>query len=194
MDTNEMNIKELNIDFTVKKKRKKKNREQIEENEKPPKKEKQKRVITQTTKWMFSDMDLSNEKQMEYIETIYNKTTETNTNATKIIIQQINQKIYGYKIQDIDKNIYNETEFIPIENVINKLMECKNTCFYCKNPVLVLYEYVREPKQWSLERINNNYGHNTDNVVISCLNCNLHRRTMYHERYLFTKQLSIQKV
>ena len=26
-------------------------------------------------------------------------------------------------------------------------------------------------------------GHNKDNVVISCLNCNLRRRTMHYERY-----------
>jgi hypothetical protein len=26
------------------------------------------------------------------------------------------------------------------------------------------------------------------------LNCNLRRRTMYHERYLFTKQLSVVKL
>jgi hypothetical protein len=26
-------------------------------------------------------------------------------------------------------------------------------------------------------------------VEIACLNCNLRRRTMYHERYVFTKQM-----
>ena len=48
-------------------------------------------------------------------------------------------------------------------------------------------------KQWSLERIENQYGHNKENVEIACLSCNLGRRTMYHERYLFTKQLEIIK-
>jgi len=59
--------------------------------------------------------------------------------------------------------------------------------------VSVLYEIVREPMQWTLERINNDFGHNYGNVEIACLNCNLHRRTMYHERYLFTKELNIIK-
>ena len=66
-------------------------------------------------------------------------------------------------------------------------------CYYCNNPVLVLYEYVREPKQWTVERIDNKFGHNKDNIEIACLNCNLHRRTMHHERYLFTKNLNIIK-
>jgi len=58
---------------------------------------------------------------------------------------------------------------------------------------MVLYKSVREPKQWSVERINNDYGHNKNNVTIACLSCNLSRRTMYHERYRFTKQLIIDK-
>jgi hypothetical protein len=47
--------------------------------------------------------------------------------------------------------------------------------------------------QWTLERIDNDLGHNKNNVEIACLNCNLRRRTMYHERYLFTKELNIIK-
>jgi hypothetical protein len=57
----------------------------------------------------------------------------------------------------------------------------------------ILYEHVREPKQWSLERIDNDYGHNKNNVEIACLSCNLRRKTMYHERFIFTKQLNIVK-
>ena len=60
--------------------------------------------------------------------------------------------------------------------------------------VNVLYKNVREPLQWTLERIDNDYGHNHDNVTIACLECNLRRRTMYHERYVFTKQLVIKKI
>ena len=66
-------------------------------------------------------------------------------------------------------------------------------CFYCQKLVYVLYDNVREPRQWTLERIDNKFGHNMDNVVISCLSCNLKRRCIYHERFLFTKQLNIIK-
>lgn len=52
---------------------------------------------------------------------------------------------------------------------------------------------LEKPKQWTLDRIDNDIGHYSDNVVIACLSCNLHRKTMYHERFLFTKQLNIIK-
>ena len=61
-------------------------------------------------------------------------------------------------------------------------------CFYCLQQVKIIYTQVRDPKQWTLERIDNSLGHNRGNVVISCLSCNIRRRCMYHERYVFTKQ------
>jgi hypothetical protein len=73
------------------------------------------------------------------------------------------------------------------------MIESKNQCYYCKEDVQVLYENVREPKQWTLDRINNKMGHNHGNLLIACLNCNLRRRTMHTERYVFTKQLNIVK-
>jgi hypothetical protein len=63
-------------------------------------------------------------------------------------------------------------------------------CFYCKEPAQLVYETVRDPKQWSLERIDNSFGHNAGNVEIACLACNVRRRTIYHERYLATKQMA----
>ena len=77
--------------------------------------------------------------------------------------------------------------------ILEMMLENNLKCYYCNQSVLVLYEYVREPRQWTVERINNKFGHNKDNIEIACLNCNLHRRTMYHERYLFTKNLNIVK-
>ena len=84
------------------------------------------------------------------------------------------------------------TEFIDISFVISKLIECP-TCYYCKDNVQLIYEFVREPKQWTLDRIDNSHGHNRNNVEISCLRCNLRRRIMHHERFVFTKQLVIKK-
>jgi hypothetical protein len=103
------------------------------------------------------------------------------------------QKICGYRGQDVNKSLYDETMFINREQVLDLMIKCQNRCFYCKEPVNVIYENVREPRQWTLERIDNSRGHNKDNVEIACLNCNLHRKTMHHERYLFTKELNIIK-
>jgi hypothetical protein len=173
-----------------------------------PQKEKAKRVITQTEKWKNMTIhDLEPREQFILIKEIHeNKMYEDSSPSPagtlaklpekhhKMILQQIQQKIYGYKIQDMQKNLFSEDEFVDIQTIIEKMIECNNQCFYCKTMVHVLYEYVREPKQWTVERIDNKFGHNKNNISIACLNCNLHRRTMYHERYLFTKQLVIQKI
>ena len=110
-----------------------------------------------------------------------------------VIKNQIKTKIQGYHQQDIKKKLYDETKFVSFQKVIELLYSCKNTCYYCREPVLVLYEYVRDNKQWSIERRNNSYGHNHDNIEIACLGCNISRKTMNEERYLFTKQLNIIK-
>jgi RNase P subunit RPR2 len=47
--------------------------------------------------------------------------------------------------------------------------------------------------QWTLERMDNNKGHNNDNVVIACLDCNLKRRLQNKDAFLFTKQLTITR-
>ena len=56
-----------------------------------------------------------------------------------------------------------------------------------------MYENVRESKQWTLDRIDNNIGHNKDNVVICCLECNLKRGTIDDKKFKFTKQMRIIK-
>ena len=91
------------------------------------------------------------------------------------------------------KERYSKEDFITKEGIVKLLRESNNICYYCQEPVKLLYEYVRDPKQWTLERINNSKGHNADNLMIACLGCNLGRRTMHQERYVFTKQLNIVK-
>ena len=123
----------------------------------------------------------------------YNSTDLIMQNKIKFIRQQIIQKIYGYKSQDLLKSKFDESKFVDFAKILEMMLENNLKCYYCNQSVLVLYEYVREPRQWTVERINNKFGHNKDNIEIACLNCNLHRRTMYHERYLFTKNLNIVK-
>jgi hypothetical protein len=48
-------------------------------------------------------------------------------------------------------------------------------------------------KQWSLDRVDNNIGHNSGNVVISCLECNLKRRRTNKDAFMFTKNMVIIK-
>lgn len=181
----ETQTKKLIVSLEVKNKEKK---EKIVKTQK----EKQKRQITTTSQWIFTENDLEYENQMKLIKEIYENNI-VNREPCNFIIRQINNKIYGYRSQDIDKNLLCEEKLIDIQKVLQLMLECNNKCFYCKENVHVLYEYVREPKQWTLERLDNKYGHNNDNVVIACLSCNLRRKTMYYERFVFTKQLNIIK-
>jgi hypothetical protein len=163
------------------------------ENKRIEKKEKSKRVITNHSKWKFTEEDLVFENQYRILNEVKSE-YNANDQFHRFFLSQIKGKIYGYSFQDETKDKFSRESFVDLSNVLQKLIDCKMECFYCKKKVKVLYEFVREDDQWTLERIDNKEGHNTNNVEIACLNCNLRRRTMYHERYIFTKQLSIKKM
>ena len=155
------------------------------------------RVITYTNKWIIESDDLMPEKQWEWVKRCHESSHDTSTNDIQndpkwvLSLSLMRKKLTGYQAQDHKKDKYNAAEFVTMDKVIDLLFHCNNKCYYCKEPVMILYDHVREPKQWTLERIDNAVGHNSDNVEIACLQCNLKRRTMYHERFLFTKQLKI---
>ena len=157
----------------------------------------QKKNTTQTKKWNthFQEYDYNIDKQLELVRELQldgdkNNTTQKN----RFLLSQIKGKIQGYKTQDIQKNKLDVGKLIDLPYVVNKLIDCGLLCYYCKDPMLVWYKHTRDPKQWSLDRIDNDYGHNKGNVEISCLSCNIKRRCMYHDRFRFTKQLILTKV
>lgn len=190
------NIKHIDVDLTPKKEMGDDNYEEQQQEEERERERKvpRKRVITNRVEWSFSDIDLTADIQVEYVKHLYNNTLDAkNEHKYRIILQQLKNKIAGYRSQDVVKNKYLAEEFINIDLLLQLLVDCNCCCFYCNSTTLVLYENVREPMQWSLERIDNSIGHNKGNLVIACLNCNLRRRTMHQERYLFTKQLVLVK-
>jgi len=141
----------------------------------PPKK----RVIA--NKWDLEPDVFTSEKQLVLLE-----------QATEPLIKtEIDHKISAYKHQDVLKRLFIPDEFITFDYVKQMILKCKLCCHYCKEPTLILYENVREMNQWSLDRINNFLGHNVGNVVISCLKCNLNRRNLNSDKFLFTKQMTI---
>ena len=87
----------------------------------------------------------------------------------------------------------NIDEFVSFGEVTELLIDCGLKCHYCSNEVFILYEIVREMKQWSLDRINNDIGHNSGNLVIACLECNLKRRRTNKDAFMFTKNMVIIK-
>lgn len=114
-------------------------------------------------------------------------------NMSSFLSKQIKKKISSYKSQDICKKRFDSNKIIQYEDVIQKMKEQELKCHYCKEDMYILYEFSREHKQWTLDRINNDLGHNTDNVVLSCLDCNLKKRKKREDAYLFTKNLIITK-
>jgi len=111
----------------------------------------------------------------------------------QFVINQLETKLVGYKQQDLIKKRYNEEHFIMLPDVVYMLNECSLNCHYCGDKTFILYDLVRETKQWTLDRIDNDLGHNLGNVVIACLECNLKRRRTNKDNFLFTKQLNIIK-
>jgi len=148
---------------------------------------------TSTNKWAFDITQLSLDEQLAYIKKIKNGDEIENPAISSVIIRELDAKIGGYRSQDTKKGLYNKEEFVDRETVLNLMSECENLCYYCHQKVHVLYETARESRQWTLERIDNDFGHNKKNVAIACLKCNVTRKTMYHERFAFTKQLCIEK-
>ncbi len=168
-----------------------------------------KSIRKEVEKWHFDNKFLELDKQWECLE-IVNRELKKNMDVSMLeetskvdniifkevcreLRRQIQNKISSYKMQDIQKKKFDTDKFVNLEFVISLLYEKGVKCFYCKESVYLFYNFVRENKQWTLERIDNNSGHNMDNVEIACLLCNLRRRTMYHERYVFTKQMNIVK-
>jgi len=151
------------------------------------------RKRVETENWNFSPEFYLYENQIAMIKNIYNNNFNPIDEVSKIAIQQINKKIYGYKQQDILKKMLNNDKLVNIESIINKMVECELKCYYCEVEMNVLYDISREMKQWSVDRINNDLGHNLDNYYLSCLECNLKRRRRNDEKFLFTKQLKLTK-
>lgn len=130
--------------------------------------------------------DLSgNKDEISLINQLYLK---NNFNEQTFLSSEINKKINGYKTQDKKKDRL-DASFISFDETIEKLVTSKLKCFYCKQTVVLFYQDVRQDNQWTLERIDNNICHSYDNVVISCLKCNLKRRCIDSNRFKFSKQV-----
>ena len=109
-------------------------------------------------------------------------------------MNEINKKISGYKQQDKLKKLFDEDKFLTFENIIQKLIDCELKCYYCKSELKVLYDISRQMTQWSVDRIDNDKGHNIGNYYIACLECNLKRRRRSDDKFLFTKQMNLVKI
>jgi hypothetical protein len=134
-------------------------------------------------KWNISSDYFNIDKQLSVL-------TE---DSCRTIKEEIEKKINSYKHQDILKKRYDENNIIDYHKTRQLILDCNLTCHYCKENVFILYEKVRDMNQWTLDRIDNDLGHIKNNVVISCLKCNLNRRRRSADKFLFTKQMVITR-
>jgi hypothetical protein len=152
------------------------------------KKERKKRIEVKT--WNFTEDELTHSKQVELLNILCNNNNQKNNKIQKFRTH-IKSKISCYKQQDIHKKIYNNELFITFTYVLDLLVSSNLKCCYCSTEVYILYELVRESKQWTLDRINNDIGHNIGNLVIACLECNLKRRRTNKDSFMFEKNMKI---
>ena len=111
----------------------------------------------------------------------------------KYIVNQVQKKINSYASQDKNMKRFDIDSFISLIDVFEKIKTAENKCFYCSEELIINYKVGRDPKQWTLERKNNNIQHNNENCVIACLGCNLKRRNTNYDAFKYTKQMKITK-
>jgi len=138
------------------------------------------KIRKKSIEWKSEDLDWENQ---------WNELKENN----KLLINEIKNKLQSYKQQDSCKKRLIE-ELVSLEYILKLLKDSELICCYCKEKIFILYEKQREQKQWTLDRIDNSIGHNINNVIICCLECNLKRKNTNQQSFIFTKQLILNKL
>jgi len=155
-----------------------------------------------SNKWGFTEDAYTSEIQFQILTTEQTEQTEQTKQTEhddlkhptkQFLIGEIEKKLKSYKNQDIANKIYDERWFVTSDAVVLLIKTCALKCHYCKKPCTIIYKEAFARQQWTLDRINNNFGHNRDNVVISCLDCNLQRGDMDSERFRMGKQFRFVK-
>ncbi len=140
--------------------------------------------------------DISYTQQVNLINQIYINGNNANDKLelNSVIVREINKKLSGYKQQDIKKEIYDENMLIIYDDIVEMLVASKLKCHYCRTNMKIIYKLVRDDKQWTLDRIDNDLGHTRENTIICCLKCNLQRRCTNKDKFEFTKRLKIKGI
>jgi hypothetical protein len=154
--------------------------------------EKEKKMRVETKTWGLNEEQLSHQAQLDILKIIFDELLEKDKYVS-MITSHIKTKISNYRQQDVFKKKLDEKSLVKFEEVVDLLDKCNMKCVYCSQEVYILYERVREMKQWTLDRINNDIGHNSGNLLIACLECNLKRRRTNKDAFMFTKNMVIVK-
>lgn len=138
----------------------------------------------------LNEIYFTREKQLKCLHLFY---FDIESSIHSIIQKEIKQKIQNYINQDKKNHFYDNQSFLSLDNILELLIISKLKCYYCRENIHLLYKNVREPFQWTLDRIDNTIGHNRENCVISCLKCNIQKKRMNDEKFRFSKQMKLIK-
>jgi hypothetical protein len=154
------------------------------------KKEPVPRVATHLPSWNTDSMKtirVANHSQLDILARILAPQCESDiTPECVIAFTEIRRKQQGYISQDKKKKRPFSNPFL-IFDIIRLMHDSGMVCHYCTQPVYVLYESKLHPSQWTLDRKDNTRAHDLDNVFISCLACNLKRRTQNARKFKESK-------
>ena len=121
---------------------------------------------------------------------------ESKKESKDTISKSIKKKISSYRQQDIKRGILDTNNFINYTECINLLCNNNNgilKCNYCLCSTKLVYNTKRDMVQWTLDRLDNDVGHNNNNVVICCLGCNLKKRRLDDGKFKFERQFTLVK-
>ena len=135
---------------------------------------------------------VSVKSQYELLRSVHYKTSK-NDEHKALLIKELTSKLNGYKQQDVKKKMHEPSSFITMTQLQGKLIDELLTCVFCGTQVKLLYDKVRDDTQWTLDRIDNDFGHSDVNTRIACLKCNLQRRRLDYDKFHWTKNLVITK-
>ena len=141
-----------------------------------------------------ADQSLGMTLLKSHIATTSSLETREPNRSLSYILREIDTKRKAYIYQDKHHKIYDPRYSITTDRIVELLVASQLLCFYCREICQVTYKEAMCRRQWTLDRIDNNYGHNDANVVIACLDCNLKRGTMDAERFRQGKQFTFRKI
>lgn len=95
-------------------------------------------------------------------------------------VLQIQQKLAGYVRQDERKGRAEPEPPLTVAATLALLEAAAFRCTYCTREMPRVWSAPRDPAQWTLDRVDNARPHQIDNVVPSCMECNLRRRARSH--------------
>ena len=111
----------------------------------------------------------------------------------EMIKKEIEVKRRGYVSQDKKKQLECDNQ-ADYDDILEKLLVSKLLCCYCRCKMMILFSHVRQDNQWTLDRIDNDLGHTSENTVVCCLKCNLSRRRQGYERFQLSKRAIVKRI